>query len=151
SLALLHARQLLHRDVSPRNVRIGTDENAKLIDFGSVVPFGAVEDIVGTPMCIAPEHLRMHDLDQRADLFSLGATAYYPLTGRRPYPIKELRDAEAAFEAAPIPIAALVPDVPAALDQLILSLLSVDPASRPTSAAEVINRLGAIAELEEES
>ncbi|MFW6087583.1 MAG: serine/threonine-protein kinase, partial [Myxococcota bacterium] len=92
SLALLHARRLLHRDVSPRNIRSAEDGRAKLIDFGAVVSFGANDQVVGTPPCIAPETLRGEALDGRTDLFSLGAVAYWALTGRHAYPSRRLQD-----------------------------------------------------------
>src|SRR5689334_19606842 len=57
SLALLHARRLLHRDVSPRNVRTVNGGGCKLIDFGALMSFGASEDLVGTPPAIPPEAL----------------------------------------------------------------------------------------------
>ena len=58
SLALLHARRLLHRDVTPRNVRITADGRAKLIDFGALSSFGTSTTVVGTPPCVPPEALR---------------------------------------------------------------------------------------------
>jgi serine/threonine protein kinase len=65
SLALLHAQGLLHRDVSPRNVRLTADGRTKLIDFGALTPFGIASVVVGSPICMAPELLRRMPLDQR--------------------------------------------------------------------------------------
>jgi serine/threonine-protein kinase len=75
SLALLHARRLLHRDVSPRNVRRTSDGHCKLIDFGAMIAFGIPPNVTGTAPCIAPEALQGASLDQRTDLYSLGALA----------------------------------------------------------------------------
>ena len=75
SHALLHARRLLHRDVSPRNVRRTSDGRCKLLDFGAMIPFGIPPNVTGTPPCIAPEALQGAPLDQRSDLYSLGALA----------------------------------------------------------------------------
>jgi serine/threonine protein kinase len=58
SLALLHARRLLHRDISPRNVRRTSDGRCKLLDFGAMVPFGVPPNLTGTPSFIAPEALQ---------------------------------------------------------------------------------------------
>ncbi|HEX4474517.1 MAG TPA: serine/threonine-protein kinase, partial [Polyangiaceae bacterium] len=80
SLALLHSRRLVHRDVSPRNVRCTAEGRAKLIDFGAMVPMGRGAAIVGTPAYLAPEVLNRSSVDARTDLFSLGATLYYALT-----------------------------------------------------------------------
>jgi hypothetical protein len=150
SLALLHARRLLHRDVSPRNVRLDAQSRAKLLDFGALGNFGLAREIVGTPPCMAPEAVQRLPLDQRSDLFSLGATLYFALTKSVPFAIRRIDDVEAAHCTPPTPPSKLVPDIPPALDQLVLSLLSLDPLGRPSSAAEVIDRLGAIAGLDAE-
>jgi tRNA A-37 threonylcarbamoyl transferase component Bud32 len=150
SLALLHARRFLHRDVSPGNVRIDSKGRAKLIDFGALTPFGVSNEIVGTPPCMAPEVLRSAELDQRTDLFSLGVVAYVALTGRKPKAIRRVSEIEKAWRTQPAPPSTYVSEIPAALDQLVLSLLSVDRLGRPSSAAEVIDRLSAIAEMDEE-
>ncbi len=150
SLALLHARRFVHRDVSPRNVRLDSAGRAKLLDFGALASFGVSTEIVGTPMCIAPEVARQVDLDQRSDLFSLGVVLYLALTGRRPFPVRSLHDVEAAHAVRPPPPSEVVKEVPRALDALVLAMLSIDPIGRPSTAAEVIDRLSAIAELDEE-
>src|SRR5262249_16391647 len=67
SLAILHARGLLHRDVSARNVRCTAEGRAKLIDFGAMAPMGVAKSIVGTPPFMAPEVLQLQELDARAD------------------------------------------------------------------------------------
>ncbi|MEY4579686.1 MAG: hypothetical protein RL701_4389 [Pseudomonadota bacterium] len=149
SLALLHARGLIHRDLSPANVWVGSDGRAKLLDFGALVPFGRHTRIAGTPACMAPEVLDMAELDQRADLYALGATAYYALSGRMPYQAGALDQLRAVWAGpAPTRLSALVPELPPALEELVSALISLDPLQRPASAGEVIDRLTALAELE---
>src|SRR5205085_7824597 len=84
-LGMLHARRLLHRDVSPRNIWILPDGRLNLIDFGALSAFGIPSDLVGTPALIAPEWLLDRStrarVDQRADLYGRGALAYWLLTG----------------------------------------------------------------------
>jgi serine/threonine protein kinase len=92
SLSLLHARRLLHRDVSPRNIRFDAKGRAKLLDFGALTTFGVPSEIVGTPMCTAPEVVRQVELDQRADLFSLGVVLYFALTAQKPFAIRSLKE-----------------------------------------------------------
>jgi tetratricopeptide (TPR) repeat protein len=147
SLALLHARGLIHRDVSPRNVRTTPDGGSKLIDFGALASFGVAGDIVGTPPAMAPEVLHGRPLDQRADLFSLGALAYFALTGRHAYPARRVSELAGVWEENPLPPSAYAPTVPGELDELVLSLLALDVLARPSSAAEVIDRLTVIGRL----
>jgi tRNA A-37 threonylcarbamoyl transferase component Bud32/tetratricopeptide (TPR) repeat protein len=147
SLAILHSRGLIHRDVSARNVRRTANGRAKLIDFGAMVSAGVANDVVGTPPFMAPEVLQMQSLDSRADLFSLGALAYYLLVGRHAFPARrtnELRDAWRSRPAAP---SRVFTEVPAALSTLVLQLLSLDRGARPQSAAVVMEQLCAIASL----
>lgn len=151
SLALLHSRRLLHRDVSAGNIRLTSEGRAKLIDFGTLTSFGNCPLVAGTPPGVAPEALGGVDLDQRLDLFALGATAYYSLTGRHAYPARNLRDLGAIWaRGTPSPPSKLVAGIPNELDELVLSLLSLDRTLRPSSDAEVIDRLGAIAGLSPE-
>jgi hypothetical protein len=147
SLALLHARRLIHRDLSPANVRMTPDGRCKLIDFGALVSFGSSRLVVGTPPAIPPEAMRGAPLDQRADLYSLGALAYWTLTGRHAYPARQIEELIELWKTAPPPPSGIVEGIPTELDALVLSLLSGDPLARPSSAAEVIVRLNTIAEL----
>ena len=147
SLAILHSRGLLHRDVSPRNVRRTRDGRAKLIDFGAMTSTGISVDVAGTPPFVAPEVLQIQPLDSRADLFSLGALAYFlsaAVTPTRRARSRELRD---LWRSRPLPLTRLLPDIPPALDALIRELLALDRSARPEHAAEVISRLCAIASL----
>jgi hypothetical protein len=148
SIALLHARRLVHRDITPRNIRCTRDGHAKLIDFGAMVPMGPCTQTVGTPAFIAPETVNHSTLDARTDLFSLGATLYYTLTGRAPFAVQRLSDLRDAWGMEVVPPSRIVPAIPPALDALCLSLLRVDPAQRPRTAFEVIQRLQAIAGVE---
>jgi hypothetical protein len=148
SLALLHSRRLVHRDVSPRNVRSTRAGSAKLIDFGAMVPMGAGGRVVGTPAFVPPEVLHRSTLDARTDLFSLGATLYFALTARVPYLARDFAQLQRAWEQRPARPSAIVADIPAALDALVMSLISLDAAARPRSAFEVMQRVAAIAQLE---
>lgn len=158
SLGLLHARRMLHRDLSPRNVRVTSEDRAKLIDFGGLTIFGVPDVVVGTPPCIPPEALNYTSLDQRADLYSLGALAYWLLTGRHAYPAREMTALPEAWRGVPVPPSELattlelsVPPIPRELDELVTALLTLNPMGRPASAAEVIDRLEQIGGLERDS
>jgi hypothetical protein len=148
ALAYLHARRLIHRDLTQRNVRLTADGAAKLIDFGVLTTVGAVAELAGTPLFVAPECIHEMQLDHRADLYALGALAYHLLTGRHAYPAREFIDLIEAWEEPPPPPSTLAPEaLPPGLDDLVLALLSAEALARPASAAEVIDRLTALAQL----
>ncbi|MET0385620.1 MAG: protein kinase [Polyangiales bacterium] len=146
SLALLHARRLLHRDVSPRNVRCTSAGRCKLLDFGAMIAFGVPPNVTGTAPCISPEALQGASLDQRSDLYSLGALAYYLLTGRHAYPVMQFADLPSAWSKQ-LKRPKRSAEIPDQLDDLVMSLLNIDPMKRPKSAGEVIDWLTAIGEL----
>jgi hypothetical protein len=148
SLALIHSRRFVHRDVSPRNVLCTVEGPAKLIDFGAMVPTGHGDFIVGTPPFVAPEVVHASALDARTDLYSVGATLYYALTGRAAYPAREFSRLFEAWRTKPLAPGMLVAGIPETLDALVLSLLNLEPAMRPRTAFEVMQRLAAIAGLE---
>ncbi|MET0340573.1 MAG: serine/threonine-protein kinase [Polyangiales bacterium] len=152
ALALVHARGMVHRDVSPRNLFRTPDGRVKLIDFGSLAPFGRSDHVVGTPPFLAPEALWGQELDPRTDLYALGAVAYFLLTRVHAYPAHDLRELPELWKRPPPPpsqgVAQLGRDdlgeVPPALDALVLALLSPHVLARPASAAEVIDRIDAL-------
>ncbi len=147
SLAVLHSRRLIHRDVSAKNIQCSSDRRAKLIDFDAMMAMGPAKRIVGTPPYIAPEVAQQQALDGRTDLYALGATLYYVLTGRHAYQARDFRHLNDLWRSPVLEPSRLVPDIPKALEQLIFTLLSLSPAGRPRTAAEVFERLTAIAQL----
>jgi tetratricopeptide (TPR) repeat protein len=148
SLAILHSRGLIHRDVSMRNVHYSANGHAKLFDFGAMTTMGVARDAVGTPPFMPPEVLQLQALDARADLFSLGALAYRLLTGRHAFAARRMSELRDLWRSKPQTPASIAPDVPLELSALVMRLLTLDRAGRPQSAAEVIERLRTVARLE---
>lgn len=144
SLALLHAHRLVHRDITPRNVRLTLLGRAKLIDFGALTAFGTAADVVGTPLCMAPEVLYRAAVDQRTDLYALGVVAYYLFTGRHAFLARAIEDLPEAWKYSAVPPSVLRPEIPVELDHLVRALTSPDPLSRPLHAAQVIDALCSI-------
>ncbi|MFI5307903.1 MAG: protein kinase [Polyangiales bacterium] len=145
TLAILHARRIVHRDLSHRNVRLTRDGRAKLLDFGAMAPMGLTADLIGTPPFLSPEAVHGEPLDQRSDLYALGALAYFLLTGRHRYRAASIRELRALWkDDASLPPSAHVPDLAPALSQLVMALMQRDPMARPSSAAEVIDKLSGI-------
>lgn len=146
ALALLHARGLVHRDLSPRNVRI-IDGRAVLFDFGVLIDAGVSGEVAGTPAYIAPEMLYGQPIDHRTDLYALGVLAYTMLTGEVPYPARELIELIGLW-SVPLVHPSEYVDVPEGLQSLIIDLLRLEPLGRPASAAVLIDKLTAIGGLE---
>lgn len=147
ALALLHSRRLIHRDTSPRNIKRLRSARAKLIDFGGMMAMDVARNTVGTAPLVAPEVMLHQALDARTDLYGLGGTLYFALTGRHAYPVRAMSELTAQWRVPPAPPSAYAPDVPPGLDHLVLSMLSLEAGARPRSAAEVLERLSALGDL----
>jgi len=147
SLAILHSRGLLHRDVNHRNVRYDTSGRAKLLDFGALTGFGIPANIVGMAPFMPPETIRRQRLLPNSDIYSLGCLTYWALTRRHPYRVKHPRELETIWKRPLSPPSSLVAEIPPQLDELVMAMLSLDPMLRPQTAREVIERVVAIADL----
>jgi hypothetical protein len=147
ALALLHSRRLIHRDASPRNIKRLRSGRAKLIDFGGMMAMDVARNTVGTAPLVAPEVMLRQPLDARTDLYALGGTLYFALTGQHAYPVRAIAELSVLWRTPPVPPSAYVNEIPAGLDHLVLSMLSLEPGARPRSAAEVVERLSALADL----
>lgn len=151
ALSLIHSRGWVHRDITPSNVRVLESGRAKLLDFGGATSFGRATEIVGTPAFTAPESLTGEPLDARTDLYAFGALAYWALTRKLAIHATTLDELAGALQLPIPPPSKYAPGLPDALDALVLSLLQHEPRSRPESAAEVMERLTTLADLEPES
>jgi hypothetical protein len=147
ALALLHSRRLIHRDTSPRNIKRLRSARAKLIDFGGMMAMDVARNTVGTAPLVAPEVMLHQTLDARTDLYALGGTLYFALTGRNAYPVRTMNELSTQWRVSPAPPSAYASEIPPGLDHLVLSMLSLEAGARPRSAAEVLERLSALADL----
>jgi tetratricopeptide (TPR) repeat protein len=152
ALSMLHARRLIHRDVSARNVWRLPSGQIKLIDFGALTGFGSHGHIVGTPPHVAPEAIYGRPLDQRTDLYGLGALLYLLLAAAHAYPARSLRELPALWLRPALSVRGQLAqfgpeaeqELPPELDALVMSMLSDNAMARPSSAGEVIDRLSAL-------
>jgi Protein kinase domain len=144
ALEAAHALGLVHRDVKPENILLDGDGNALLTDFGIARPLDELRQAgvartlaqtglpIGTPEYMAPEQLRaVRSLDQRVDVYALGAVLYELLTGTPPH------QGGSPFEVAALALSALIlppsrsnPQVWPALEQVIMKALARDAADR---------------------
>ncbi len=143
-LHALHEMGFVHADIKPNNIIRTEDGGIKIIDFGQSCPIGhKKERIQGTPDYIAPEQVRKLPLDRRTDIFNLGATLYWMLTGRT-YPTDIRSPAKPGGHEIKTPKRApkdLVPNIPAALSQLVMDCCREAPDKRPENMEQVIARL----------
>jgi serine/threonine protein kinase len=156
ALAVAHQAGTIHRDIKPSNVMVDRHGRVKLLDFGlaqlALLSTESLETslgrLLGTLDYMAPEQADGEmPLDLRADLFGLGATLFFLLTGRPPRGDHSrgtlLRQLKALTGDPPPRVSSLRADVPAELDDYIARLLARDPESRPASAASVAQTLSA--------
>lgn len=147
-LGAVHDAGILHRDVKPQNVMVLPSGVVKLMDFGiarSTDFSGKPEGdglTVGTPSYMSPEQARGLPLDVRSDIYSVGIVLFEMFVGSRPFDAPNMYDTirKQISEAPPVP-RSLRPDLPEALEALILACLSKDPARRPPSAQDLYGAL----------
>ena len=163
TLAVVHTRGVVHRDLKPDNIMLVPDparpgeERVKLLDFGvakivqehiETLPrdlITATGDILGTPLYMAPEQCRgARRTDGKADVYALGVLLYRMLAGDTPFRGTTLAELMTQhIGASPPPLGAKVPEAPAALTELVQRMLVKYPLHRPT-AHDVANTLAGL-------
>src|SRR4030095_7558218 len=145
-----HANNIVHRDLKPDNVLLVTSSQSapvKLADLGLALPGHAARIsqagiIVGTASYMSPEQALGHTVDGRADLYALGVLLYELTTGRLPFTGDDPLTIVSQHVHAPVvPPRALRPDLPRALERVIMRLLAKDPAERFATATQTASAL----------
>ena len=157
ALADAHSRGIVHRDLKPANLRLNKENRVKVLDFGlaqrismpadtstmtadNLLSSGAPRS-AGTPGYMSPEQLLGRPIGPPSDIFSLGIVLFEMLTGARPFPGDDFATAAEATLMRPVPRAAqIVPELSPGVDALVMRMLNMEAAKRPT-AAEVLAEL----------
>ena len=142
ALAAAHARGLIHRDIKPGNIMLTPDGKVKVMDFGiaratSMATITQTAAVVGTAQYISPEQAQGQPVDARSDLYSLGCCLYEMLSGHVPFTgATPVAIAYRHVRENPMPPRQLNPDVPPALEAVVMKAMAKDPDERYQTAPE---------------
>jgi serine/threonine-protein kinase len=138
----MHRRGVFHADLKPGNIMLTKSGQVKLIDFGTAWVRGQEKQrIQGTPQYIAPEQATEKVVNDKTDIYNLGATMYRMFTGR--FPQQGLP--KPGDDRKLVPPLKINPRIPGPLNDLIIACLSIDPTKRPAGMFEIRDQLNAIA------
>jgi serine/threonine-protein kinase len=152
-MSVAHQADIVHRDLKPHNILINENDLVKIVDFGLAAGVSPTDSRLtqrsarmGTPAYMAPEQVRGGSIDPRTDIYSLGVIMYELFTGTPPYVGKD--PIEIVFqhvEGKPKPPREHAPDLPPALEALILKAMAVQPDDRFQSMDTLRETLAALA------
>lgn len=146
ALGYAHSHGVVHRDLKPANALVDASGNLFLTDFGiaklleSASPrLTQTDAIMGTPAYISPEQAQAAPVDQRSDIYSLGIILYEMVTGRVPFVADTPLAVILKHLSDPLPLpSAIKPDIPPAIEQVILKALAKNPDDRFANTSEFI-------------
>ena len=152
ALAKAHSKNILHRDIKPGNILITKNGEILLTDFGIAKPLRSSEDdgtdltradiMMGTVKYLSPEQVQGRDLDERADIYSLGIVLYECLAGEVPFHEENNQaTAIARLERDPTPLDGIRADIPSTVIHVIHKMLRRKPEARYANCYEVVQAL----------
>jgi serine/threonine protein kinase len=143
-LAYMHQSGMVHCDLKPNNILLGSNGEVKVIDLGQACPVGTVKArIQGTPDFISPEQVKCQPVSRATDVFNFGATLYWALTGRKVPTLFTLKKGENSFLVdAQIPAPhELNPTIPQPLSLFVMECVRTVATKRPADMQEVQRRM----------
>jgi serine/threonine protein kinase len=143
ALRYAHSRKVIHGDIKPQNIMITPGGEVKIVDFGlSSIRKQYVKEesgpLFGTTLYISPEQIRRKEIDERADIYSIGITMYHLVTGTVPF--KGVDILKKHLEA-PVPFEKIGSDVPVEIKKIIRKCLEKDRNNRYQSTQEAIDEI----------
>jgi serine/threonine-protein kinase len=151
ALAEAHRMGMIHRDLKPANVLVTSSAVAKLADFGLAKRVIAgnrsagSRSLSGTPHYMAPELFDGHPADKRSDVYAMGVTYFYLLTGRLPFVDQSFTDLAIRHATDPVPdIRAIRDDIPDDATSVVFTSMAKDPKDRYADAAELLGEVKAV-------
>ncbi len=144
--ALTEAQKVgvIHRDVAPRNVFVGAADKIKVGDFGIAEPVS--DKVFGAPAFLSPEQVEGKPVDQRSNIYSLGATFYFALTGKPPFEGDPQGLLQQHLHAAPQAPSARRQGVPAEIDRIVLKALEKSGGRRHLTLRQLLSEIEAAAQ-----
>jgi serine/threonine-protein kinase len=151
ALQYAHHAGIVHRDIKPGNIMLTVTGQVKVMDFGIARALAETSDavtqtqaVIGTAQYLSPEQARGENVDARSDLYSTGCVLFELLTGRPPFVgDSAVSIAYQHVREYPIPPSALAPDIPSALDQIVIKALAKNRDQRYSTASEFLADLQA--------
>jgi serine/threonine-protein kinase len=139
-----HRAGLVHCDIKPHNMIVTPDARLKVTDFGiaralsTILPDERADVVWGSPQYFSPEQAAGEAPSPASDVYSLGVVLYEVLTGALPFTAPSSEElARMHLTTPPIPLSEYVPDIPSALEQIVLKVLSKEPAARYRTADQL--------------
>jgi serine/threonine-protein kinase len=142
-LAFAHRQGIIHRDVKPGNIMLTTNGDVKVMDFGiaratSSESLTQTATVLGTATYFSPEQAQGEKVDTRSDIYSLGCVLYEMLTAHPPFEADSpVAVAYKHVREDPVPPSAINPDVPQAVDAIVMKCLAKNPDNRYQTAEEL--------------